>query len=74
MSKMSSVTRHSKFVHEYRYQYVCNLCGKGVRDGVELRGHMANRHGMPKDFKCDICDREFAYKRQLVKHKVVHGT
>ncbi len=38
----------------------------------DLRGHMA-KHTKKKDFSCDLCDKEFAYKTSLVSHiKKVH--
>ena len=55
-------------VHQGHYSHVCKICGQGLFSSTDLRGHMANRHQMKKDFKCSHCDAEFGYKKNLMRH------
>ena len=34
----------------------------------DLCGHMSWHTGV-KEFKCDLCDKEFRYKQHLVRHR-----
>ncbi|KAK2156053.1 hypothetical protein LSH36_223g04040 [Paralvinella palmiformis] len=55
------------------YRYSCQFCGKRFNSTGNLRGHLAVHTGQ-KEFRCHVCDKEFAYKSTLLKHvKTTHG-
>lgn len=49
-------------------RYLCPICGKEMKRLRSLRGHLATRHNMQKDFACPICGREYGYKHKLAEH------
>ncbi|CAH2225055.1 jg9571, partial [Pararge aegeria aegeria] len=50
---------------------MCELCGKVLPSLSHLRYHMPF-HADQKQFKCDICNKQFAFKRNLTNHAVIH--
>jgi len=46
----------------------CTFCNKGFWNYRDLYGHAAAKHNMQKYFKCEICSKEYSYKRTLVDH------
>lgn len=53
--------------------YRCPFCGKSFAGSTNLRGHLAV-HTNVREFACHLCEKEYAYKRDLIDHVVFkHG-
>lgn len=54
--------------------FVCpNKCGRSYKHKNTLSAHVRLECGVPRKFKCDICDKSFARKGTLKSHvAVVH--
>ncbi|XP_039762855.1 zinc finger protein 808-like isoform X3 [Pararge aegeria] len=50
---------------------MCEQCGRVFKSASDLRSHMPYHSGQ-KQFKCDICDKRFALKVNLVTHAATH--
>ena len=48
----------------------CSTCGKPFRTPAAHRKHQYEH--LPKQFKCDKCDKEYAFQSQLDSHKISH--
>ena len=48
----------------------CSTCGKPFRTPAAHRKHQYKH--LPKQFKCDKCDKEYAFQSQLDSHKISH--
>lgn len=48
--------------------YICKLCGRGYAVERDLRGRLASKHDLQKEFTCPICLIDFAYKQTLARH------
>ncbi|XP_052746251.1 zinc finger protein 37 [Bicyclus anynana] len=59
-------------VNVSRTSIMCELCGKVLPSLSHLRYHMPS-HAEQKQFKCDVCDKTFAFKRNLTTHAVIHS-
>jgi len=53
--------------------YRCPFCGKSFSGSTNLRGHLAI-HTNIREFTCHLCDKAYAYKKDLSEHLMVkHG-
>ena len=62
--------RHINSVHEGN-RVTCNICGKSYADKRRVIEHMKIRHeGIKpiKNYKCDLCGKEFCKKFDLTRH------
>lgn len=55
-----------------------NGCGRQYKNKSSYQRHLKYECGVPKKFRCHLCDREFAQKENhkthlIVKHKLVHN-
>lgn len=66
------VKRHELIIHLKPFPFICSICGKGARTKVCLQGHMSTQHGMAKQYRCDICNVEIAYKNKFKAHMLRH--
>ena len=48
----------------------CSTCGKPFRTPAAHRKHQYEH--LPKQFKCNNCDKEYAFQSQLDSHKISH--
>lgn len=53
--------------HVRRYRYHCPFCRKGFTATNTLQGHLVLHTGV-KQFKCNLCSAEYAYKYSLICH------
>ena len=61
---------HIKGVHSYigpDPKYKCHICSAQLKQENSYRKHMANSHGIGE--KCDICNKLYANKEVLERHK-----
>ncbi|CAF4892311.1 unnamed protein product [Pieris macdunnoughi] len=68
-------TIKSSFAQHVRYHYnpyVCELCGKRCRSISTLEAHKRAKHGLEKIYKCDQCEKEFAYREAYQIHVRTH--
>ena len=63
----SNLLRHQKNSHASKK--TCSTCGKKVRD---LRAHVKQVH-KPRDFRCEVCGKEYARRSELNTHVLKHG-
>lgn len=72
---MAALQQHENNKHGRRpHPFLCQICSKGFWNQRDLRGHLASKHRMQKDFQCLICGREYSYKTYLKVHmRTCHG-
>lgn len=60
--------------HNTELLYKCDFCGKMLKTETTLRYHVKTKHdnSQKKEFKCDICEKEFWNNSEMKKHKRVH--
>ena len=49
----------------------CKECDKSFKRNCDLERHI-EEHELQKEFKCDICGKEFYLKWRMLKHKEIH--
>ena len=55
-------------VHEKRFDYGCEYCGKKYVTLPLLQSHLTQTH--TRNVLCDICSKKICNKRELRRHKV----
>lgn len=53
-------------------RYHCNNCGKFFQKLRDLESHHDSEHRDDKVFRCGVCQAEFCWHENLLKHKQVH--
>uniref|UniRef100_A0A182T9Q7 C2H2-type domain-containing protein n=1 Tax=Anopheles maculatus TaxID=74869 RepID=A0A182T9Q7_9DIPT len=54
--------------------YTCEQCGAAFLSQPSLREHIKLSHSVPENkFECNICNKLFAAKRSLKRHKLCHS-
>ncbi|KAG5666834.1 hypothetical protein PVAND_014844 [Polypedilum vanderplanki] len=79
-SKVYSLKRH-KILHTNERNFECTLCTNKYFHKSELNRHIKRNHGENskmevrenKKFNCDICQKEFNFKKLLNVHKITHS-
>ncbi len=67
--KVSYRGRRRQIQDESDYHFPCpNNCGRKYKHKFNLYNHMKYECGVPKKFKCQICEREFALKGNFKTH------
>lgn len=61
----------SNFDYTVSYYPCPNQCGRKYKYKYNLNVHLRNECGVPKKFKCQICDKNFAHKTHLKSHTVI---
>lgn len=69
----SNYKRHlNSLQNNEKKRYHCNNCGKFFRKLRELESHHDSEHRDDKVFRCGVCQAEFCWHENLLKHKQVH--
>ena len=66
-----NMKRHHKNVHmtdQNDRKFVCKICHKGFAVEQYMRRHIKEIHMTRETFKCEVCLKQFKYKRSLVSH------
>ncbi|XP_017836550.1 gastrula zinc finger protein XlCGF17.1 isoform X2 [Drosophila busckii] len=53
-------------------RYRCEVCAKSFASLHSLRYHVTSLHSTERPFVCEICDRRFVLRTQLVSHARMH--
>ncbi|XP_055906360.1 zinc finger protein Xfin-like isoform X2 [Eupeodes corollae] len=56
--------------HGIERPFICSICGKGFKNGGNLKSHIVITHKKLKPFKCNDCKRAFSCKSNLKKHLI----
>ena len=65
---VESKTRSSNDEEQEVWWYCPNGCGHRYRRKWNVRRHLTLQCGVPKQFKCTICHKEFTQKESLKTH------
>lgn len=75
-SQLSNLSGSEKQVQKYEVNgkafIECIFCPFASRTFLELRRHVSKDHGVK--YTCDICQKSYSLKRQLVRHKKKHDS
>lgn len=72
-SKDFSNTRNiSSHMKTHKFKFRCKGCPKQFRDKLAVCRHYLGQHSGQRSFKCDYCDRSFAYLDTLRNHLRIH--
>ena len=76
-STKTNLDRHIQIFHKVlpnatKTLYQCEQCPKTFMVKYYLKNHVRMVHDKIRPHKCDICQQEFGYKRDLVSHKKSH--
>ena len=52
--------------------YMCDQCGKEFTRSHDLKCHVQSLHSGVKEFTCDKCEKSFATRDTLRRHKRIH--
>lgn len=65
----SNLTRHA-LIHKEARDFKCDTCCRGFYTKRELDLHLKVDHAGIKDHVCNMCNKAFGYRRQLLKHQL----
>ena len=68
-SKKSAEINQSFKVSNKKEQYICPICHNEYTHDVNLQMHMQKHQEKPLMYTCDICEKVFDRKSNLVKHR-----
>ena len=59
--------QHIIAAHEGMNKVLCTIFGE-TKDKSRIQEHIDVVHEKKKEFKCDICERTFGFRRTLIEH------
>ena len=70
--------RYHMRIHNNSKPCVCKICNQAFRQTGHLKRHLATHSDTPKEkrvrqYKCDLCQRQFVTIQDLKQHKLVHN-
>ncbi|XP_055384272.1 zinc finger protein 567-like [Condylostylus longicornis] len=68
--KLEEKVEHVK-IHQHSSRFICETCGKGVKNKYQLGQHMKTHTG-ERPYKCQICLATFKCKHTLKGHERTH--
>ncbi|PXF47020.1 hypothetical protein BWQ96_03210 [Gracilariopsis chorda] len=70
-SQRSHLNQHMKTVHAGIRPYSCPVpeCPKAFGKRSDLKSHVSSVHDNERPFECEFCDRKFAKKSNLSRHR-----
>jgi len=69
-SSKKSLKKHVKTQHPARIQ--CDFCDENFETNFDLETHVEDEHQAKKNFKCEVCNKDFFLQWRFDKHKSVH--
>ena len=66
-----SLRQHAAEAHDGKCQIMCPHCQKHFNCVSKLLDHIVS-HTLTKEFKCNLCEKEYRYKRNYVAHLKTH--
>ncbi|CAH8652699.1 unnamed protein product [Dicrocoelium dendriticum] len=69
-SRKSSLSEHTRMVHEKNPRYRCPHCDHGFKRPALLRDHMYSKHLRIRRLFCPICHKGFIRRRDWSRHHV----
>lgn len=67
-----TLDRHYSNMHPEALR--CSFCSYSSKSRDKMLNHSNVVHSQIKNYKCDACPKEFGYRRNLDRHKLVHDT
>ena len=64
---LSNLQRHEKTIHEGT-KYQCEICQNLYHSVAQLSMHFDAIHKKKKDFRCELCGKQCAWKSNLKRH------
>ncbi|CAK1544713.1 unnamed protein product [Leptosia nina] len=65
----SNLNKHS-LTHRDSYEFKCESCGKGFHLKKTYELHFKVDHAGIKEHICNICNKAFGYRKQMMKHQL----
>lgn len=71
-TKRHNVKTFDKNRNSFVTKFECNFCDKSMPNVTEWRIHERLQHISVNTFTCDICNKSFSLKSELIKHFRIH--
>ncbi|KAF8776873.1 zinc finger protein 155-like isoform X2 [Argiope bruennichi] len=65
--------RNHAIRHKRKKKFTCEECGKRYNSKDHFEQHCNNHRSGKGSFKCDVCEKVFAFRSNLTKHKRTHN-
>ncbi|CAK1541023.1 unnamed protein product [Leptosia nina] len=65
----SNLNTHS-LTHRDSYDFKCESCGRGFHNKKSYELHLKVDHAGIKEHICDVCNKAFGYRKQLMRHQL----
>ena len=67
-----SLNEHKRFIHEKKWNHMCDVCGKGFRTHPELKHHIQLHHG-DGTINISLGDHKYKKKQRLLKYWMLYS-